>query len=177
MFTRAGRQLVDDIELGDGQVEVDAAPVSAAQRRAQQQRSLLDVRFPGRLRRQPGAQDQAHALRQDRNAARLVDEVDRAALKRLDLTVRAGHAGQDDDGDRDAVPPQKRHELDARDRGQVPVEQQDVRRVGAVEVVDGRGTVGKVGDREAVVHQLGRYGFAIVVIVVHQQKMRCAALI
>ncbi len=77
-----GGQRMHDLELGHRQVEVGVVPEGATDRGLQQQAAAMEVAFAvGRHRLAGAVGDQTQAAGEDRHAARLVDEVDRAASR------------------------------------------------------------------------------------------------
>jgi len=100
----AGQQL-DDIELGQGQLDRLAAPQRAARVAPERQRAIVER---GGLTAIAVRQDRPHALgdqldpfQDDRQAARLVDEIDGAAFERRLFIDIVAERGQKDDGNGD----------------------------------------------------------------------------
>src|SRR5215469_11688519 len=83
VFAGARHQHVNDLELGHGQIDVLAVPISAPDIGAQQELAALQG-LVGRRCARASAQlhDEAQALGQYRYAARLVDEIDCTAIER-----------------------------------------------------------------------------------------------
>src|SRR5215470_11144166 len=109
-------------------------------------------------------------MRQDRHAACLVHEVERAAVEGELLVRGLGPTGQEHDRQRDAGAAQARQQVDARHAGQTPVEQDDVRLGTVGECREKGGAIAERRDVEAVVGELAAYGLPVIVVVLDERN-------
>ena len=122
-------QQTHDLEFGEGQIDVGIVPEGAADPRLQHQPAAMEiVDTRARWASSTEFDDHPQPMRQDGHAARLVDEVERAAIEGEMLVGRLRAAGQEDHGQGDALAAQPRQQVDARDAGQAPVEHDHVGR-------------------------------------------------
>ena len=160
---------MDDLEFGDGEVEVGLVPERPADRGLQQQPAAMEIAVAvGRHRLVGAVDDQAQAAGEDRHAARLVDEIDGAAVERELLVVGLAVSREEHHRQVDARALQPGQQVDARDARQAPVEDDDLDVAGRLQELDQAGAVAERRDVEAVVAQFAARGLAEIVIVLHE---------
>ena len=166
------RQQRHDLELGEGEFELALAPGGAVDVEAQLE---LARRGPSRRVRRSGSgsgaqpvADEIEALHQDRQPARLVDEIDRAASQgRFLVDVVAQNREEDDRRVRAGLAQAAQH-LEPVHPRHAPVEQDHVRGAAALEMVERGRAAAETVDGEALVEQVEAERFAERIVVVNE---------
>ena len=114
------------------------------------------------------------ALHQDRQAARLVDEIDGAALERRLLVDVVAQHGQEDHRRGAAGAAQAAQHLEPVHAGHAPIEQDDVGGAAAGEIIERRRAAIETDDRETLVDQVEAERLAERVVVVNENYPNCS---
>src|ERR1700722_2001693 len=159
-------QQVHDLEFRERQINIGIVPEGTADPRLQYQPAAMEivhqVGFAGLLHR---IGDQPETVGQDGNTARLVDEVQRAAIEGEFLVGRLRAASQEHHRQGDAYAAQARQQIDAGHRGQTPVQHDDFR-VGAVaERAEKRVAVRESRHIKSVIGKLVAHSLTVVVVI------------
>ena len=158
ILARLEGELGDHAELGERQVDGRAPPEGAVDVEAQLQGAQAHLRrrlLLGGIGQRPLAlRDELDAPHQDREPARLVDEVDRAAGERRLLVDVVAERGQENHRCGDAALAQLAQHLEPVHPGHAPIQQDHLRVLAPGHVLQRRRPVGKGRHREALVHQV-----------------------
>ncbi len=148
------------------------ADVEAELERTQPELDRLRLLLGGIRQRALSVGDDLDALHQDREAPRLVDEVDCAAGERRLLVDVIAEAGEEDDRCHDPTLTQLAQHLEAIHARHAPVQQYQVGGFTRSEMFQGRGAAGEGGDAESLVLQVEAEELAEIILVVHQYDPR-----
>ena len=116
--------------------------------------------------------DQLQALDEDRQASRLVDEIDRAAGERRLFVDVVGQRCQKDHRDRDPAPAHAAQHLDAGQLRHAPIEQHRVGAAALFEIGERVAAIVEAGDLVSLIDQVEAERFAEQIVVVDEKQMR-----
>lgn len=171
VFASARNEQINDFEFRNGEIDIGPVPDRAIAVRTQDQLAALK-RFLARRSRDAATHlhDEAQALSQNRDAPRLVHEIDGTAIERGIFVGRGRYPREKHDGQIDAPIMKLRKEVDAEAGLQLPVKDDHVRIAVPLQVLQHRLAAGQGDDLEAEMLELGGGRLAVIVVIVDQDE-------